>query len=206
MHVKSGSLTPMARTQAERSQATITELLEVARARFSDQGYARTSIEDIVRAAGVTRGALYHHFDGKSDVFRAVVEREQQALTHFIVKGSASHRGAWQRLRAGCHLFLEACLDPSVRRILLLDGPAVLGWDAIREIEARHTLALLRDGLRAAAAEGQVAHRDIQTLAHLLFATLAEAGRLIAKAPHPHQELAGVAASVDRLLEAVRRD
>ena len=204
MYVKSDTLTGMARTQAERSQATINELVEVARARFSAHGYAGTSIEDIVRVAGVTRGALYHHFESKSDVFRAVVESEQAALTRFIVEGAASHRGAWQRFRAGCHRFLEACLDSSVRRILILDGPAVLGWEAIREIEARHTLALLRDGLRAAAGEAQLADRDIETLAHLLFATLAEGGRLIARSSHPRQALAGVAAGVDRLLEAVR--
>ena len=194
----------MARTQAERSQATIGELVEAARARFSEHGYAGTSIEDVVREAGVTRGALYHHFESKSDLFRAVVEAEQEALTRFILQGSASRRGAWQRFRTGCHLFLEACLDPSVRRILLLDGPAVLGWDAIREIEARHTLALLRDGLGAAAREGRLAHRDLETLARLLFATLAEAGRLIAKAPHPRKALAEVVASVDRLLDAAR--
>ena len=204
MYVNSASLARMARTQAERSRATIGELIEVARARFSAHGYADTSIEDIVRAAGVTRGALYHHFESKTEVFRAVVESEQQALTRSIVKGSASHNGAWRRFRAGCRLFLEACLDPSVRRILLLDGPAVLGWEVIREIEARHTLALLRDGLRAVAEEEQLAGRDIDMLAHLLFATLAEGGRLIAKAPHPRQALAGVAASIDRLLEAVR--
>jgi AcrR family transcriptional regulator len=192
----------MPRTQADRSQATIRELVQVARERFSDRGYANTSIEDIVRAAGVTRGALYHHFEGKMELFHAVVESEQQALARALVQGAAAHRTAWRRFRAGCRLFLDACLDPSVRRILLIDGPAVLGWDALREIEARHTLALLRGGLRAAAEEERFRVQDLDVLAQLLFATLAEGGRLIAKARHPRRALPGVAAAIDRLLEA----
>ena len=193
----------MARTQAERSQATISELIDVARARFRSHGYADTSIEAIVQAAGVTRGALYHHFDSKIELFRAVLEAEQGALTRLIVKGAARHEGAWDRFRAGCLLFLDACLDPSVRRLLLLDGPAVLGWDAVREIEARHTLALLRDGLRAALDEKGLVAQDVDTLAQLLFAVLAEGGRLIAKARHPRQALPGIAASIERLLDAL---
>src|SRR2546427_7151236 len=132
----------MARTQAERSQTTISGLIAVARARFGTDGYAGTSIEDIVSAAGVTRGAFYHHFESKIDVFRAVVESEQRTMTRFIIKGSESYQRAWERFRAGCRLFLDVCLNPSVRRILLLDGPAVLGWEAVREIEACYTLAL----------------------------------------------------------------
>ncbi len=195
----------MKRTQAERSQATIRGLIEVARKEFGARGYADTSIEDIVRAAGVTRGALYHHYDTKLELFRAVVRFEQRALTRAIAKGAASSPVGWERLQAGCHLFLEACLNPAVRRILLLDGPAVLGWDAVREIEAQYTLALLRDGLRAAVEEDRSIGEDSGLLASLLFAALAEAGRLIANARHPQQALPGVVLSIDRLLASIRQ-
>ena len=194
----------MPRTQAERSHATTGELVEAAHELFAASGYAQTSIEDIVRAAGVTRGALYHHFASKLDVFRAVFEREERELTRMLAVEAAGATDPWERVKAGCHAFLNACLTPSVQRITLLDGPSVLGWEAVREIESRHALALLREGLQAAADAGFLTADDVETLAHLLFGALCEGGMLIARAKQPNRALARVLAQVDRLLEGGR--
>src|SRR5262245_23042131 len=115
----------MVATHDERSEATIGELVDAARHLFRTRGYAATSIEDIVRRARVTRGALYHHFDSKEAVFRAVVEEAEQALMASLATASAAAADAWARLHAGCHAFLETCLDPAFQRVVLLDAPAV---------------------------------------------------------------------------------
>ena len=140
----------MPRTQAERTETTTTELVEAAHGLFATRGYAATSIEDVVRAAGVTRGALYHHFASKLDVFRAVYEREERLLARSLAEAAATARDPWRRVEIGCHAFLEACLTQSVRRVVLLDGVSVLGWETVREIGSRCALALLRNGLTAA--------------------------------------------------------
>src|SRR3954469_9777128 len=138
---------PTRRSNAERSEATIKELVAVARGLFAERGYGATSIEDVVRAAGVTRGALYHHFAGKEEVFRAVFEELQRELAKQIRAAAGGKRAAWRRvgaggkrdpwrrMEAGCMAFLDAVRDPGVQQIALSDAPAVLGWDGLRAIE-----------------------------------------------------------------------
>src|SRR5437870_3125344 len=134
-------------TNEERSEATRARLLAIARKRFGTKGYAATSVEDLVRRAGVTKGAFYHHFDDKKSVFLAVLEDAQQRLAQACV-ATARGEDAWERALAGCHAFLEACTDPEIQQIILLDGPVVLGWETWREIDSRYSLGALEAGLR----------------------------------------------------------
>jgi AcrR family transcriptional regulator len=178
-------------------------LVETARELFASKGFAETSIEDIVRTAGVTRGALYHHFGGKADIFRAVVEDEAERLAERVQRAALKKRDPWQQIEAGCLEFLDACLDPAVQRIGLLDAPSVLGWQALREIDLRHSLALLLRALEGAMAEGKLRRRPPAPLAHLLFGALCEAGILVARATDTRRAMREVSREVQTLLGAL---
>jgi AcrR family transcriptional regulator len=193
------------RTQAERSTETTERLVLAAAEFFGKNGYARTSIDDIGDATGLTRGALYHHFAGKTDLFRAVFERKEAELVERIQAAARRHRDAWEAFSAGCVAFLEACLDPAVQRIILVDGPAVLGWDAVRQIESRHTLALIQRGLADSIAAGRLPARPIEPLSHLLLGALSECAKGIARASKPEATLKEAKAELARILAALAR-
>src|SRR5215208_4232549 len=135
------------RTQSERSGATQGALITTARQLFAERGYANVGTEEIVRAAGVTRGALYHHFDGKGGLFRAVFEQVEAEISERLASEALSRSDPWEAMVAGLELFLDLCTDPEVQRIALLDAPSVLGWEVWREIEGRYGLGLMRLGL-----------------------------------------------------------
>ena len=189
-------------TNEERSEATRARLLAIARKRFGTKGYAATSVEDLVRRAGVTKGAFYHHFDDKKSVFLAVLEDAQQRLAQACV-AAARGEDAWERALAGCHAFLEACTDPEIQQIILLDGPVVLGWETWREIDYRYSLGALEAGLRESMAAGFVRPRPTKPLAHLLFGALCEGAMVIARAKKPREALATVTREIDELLDGI---
>ncbi len=190
------------RTQAERSQTTRNALIDAARGLFAERGYAGVGTEEIVRAAGVTRGALYHHFDGKRELFAAVYERIEVELAQRIA-GGALERGAADPLaamRAGAEMFLQACTEPDVQQIVLLDGPSVLGWDRWREIAAEHGLGLIEGTLQAAIEAGAIAEQPVRPLAHVLMGALDEAAMLVARAADPDLMQVEVGRTLDLLL------
>jgi AcrR family transcriptional regulator len=173
----------MRRTQAERSEATSSALIEAARELFAQDGYAATSLDAVVTAAGVTKGALYHHFTGKRELFAAVFASEQRSLSRAIVAAyQNADDDAWVAFEAGCRAFLEASQEPGVQRIVLLDAPVALGWETIRRLEAG-TLALMELGLRRAIEAGRIAPRPTRPLAHLLFGALCESAMMVAREP-----------------------
>jgi len=188
-------------TQEERSEATRGKLLAVARKLFRIRGYARTFIEDIAARAGVTKGAFYHHFPDKKAIFLAVCHETEQALMEASAAG-ARGPDAWSQFRAGCRAFLEASMDAGVQRIILRDGPVVLGWEAWREIDARYSLGLIEGALRQAMAEGRVSG-SLEPLAHLLFGALCEGAMMVSRAAKPRAALAEVMGQVDVLLAAI---
>lgn len=194
----------MARTQAERSESTSGQIIEAARQLFTDPGYADASIDGIVRAAGMTKGALYHHFDTKADLFRAVFESEEGRLAARLSAAARRQRDPWSQLRAGCRAFLEACLDPSVRRIKMLDGPAVLGWDEVREIEAQHTIAMLRDGIAAAISAGLMVPGHVEARTNLLVGALCDGGMWVARSTSPQPAVRVATEEVELLLAGFR--
>ena len=190
--------------QAERSEVTREALLSAARTLFAERGYADTPTEEVVRRAAVTRGALYHHFKNKEELFAAVVEQIQQEITARSAQAISASQDLWSGLLAGCDAFLDACLDPAVQRIALIDGPAVLGWDRHRELDAKHGLGLVRAGVEAAMAEGLIAPGPPEPLAHVLLGGLSEGAMLIARAEDVNKARREVGMSVKTLLAGLR--
>jgi AcrR family transcriptional regulator len=190
------------RTQAERSEVTREALIEAARPLFAARGYAAVGTEEIVRAAGVTRGALYHHFGGKRDLFEAVYERIEVELAQRIASGAlaAGATAPLEAMRAGAEMFLRAATEPEAQRIVLLDGPSVLGWDRWREIAAEHGLGLIEATLQAAIEAGAIAEQPVRPLAHVLMGALDEAAMLVARAEDPELMRAEVGRTLDALL------
>ncbi|MGH2599631.1 MAG: TetR/AcrR family transcriptional regulator [Dehalococcoidia bacterium] len=189
--------------KAEQYEHTRRRLLDVAARLFAEQGYAGTGTEEVVRQAGVTRGALYYHFRDKRDLFRAVVEDLQQQALLDVQAAGATAADPWEGLRAGLHAFLDSCLEPSVQRILLIDAPSVLGWAAWRELDAKYGLGLLRAALQGLMDAGLLEPQPIDPLAHMLLGALGEAGMVIAEAEDAQVARRDVGASLDRLLNGL---
>jgi AcrR family transcriptional regulator len=191
------------RTQAERSGATRAALVAAARPLFAERGYAGVGAEQIVHAAGVTRGALYHHFGGKPGLLEAVYRQIEEELTEEIVARAGGASDPLEALRLAIGVFMDACMEPDVQRTVLLDGPAVLGWERWREIAADYGLGLFESSLQSAIEAGQIAQQPAKPLAHLLMGALDEAALLIARADDPKAAKAEVTATLDRLLDAL---
>jgi AcrR family transcriptional regulator len=168
--------------KAEKGQATRRLIVETARGLFAARGYAEVSIEQVLRASGVSRGALYHHFAGKEALFEAVVEAMAIEVAKKVVARSTGARDVRVGLAAGCDAFLELTRDPAVRQIVLTDAPSVLGWARWREIDARHGFGLLKASLARASAEGALPAELIEPFAHMLLASLTEVALMIARA------------------------
>jgi AcrR family transcriptional regulator len=192
------------RTQAERSGATKAALIAAARPLFADRGYAGVGAEEIVRSAGVTRGALYHHFGGKPGLLEAVYRQIEEELTEEVVQGALSGSDPLGAMRVAIGIFLDASLEPDVQRIVLLDAPAVLGWQRWREIAADYGLGLIESSLRSAIEAGQIAEQPVKPLAHVLVGALDEAAMLVARAEDPKVAKAEVTAALGRLLDGLR--
>jgi len=193
------------RTQAERSEATRSALVAAARPLFAERGYAGVGTEEIVRSAGVTRGALYHHFEGKRELFEAVYEGIEAELAQRIAAGAleANASSPLEAMRAGAEMFLAACTEPDVQRIVLLDGPSVLGWDRWRQIAADHGLGLIEATLQAAVDTGAIEPQPVRPLAHVLMGALDEAAMLVARAEEPDAMRAEVGRTLAALLDGL---
>ncbi len=176
------------RRQAEKSETTRTALISAARGLFAERGYAAVGTMEIVNRAGSSRGAMYHHFRDKQELFRAVYEQIQQELIHRVSEQmtNISDGGPLAALEAGLRSFLLACLEPDKARIGLVEAPAVLGWRQWRELDEQYALGLVTAGLQMGVEAG-VLRADVPTrpLAHLILAALGEAGLLIADADDP---------------------
>ena len=185
--------------------ATRAALIREARAQFGERGYAETSVDDVVAAAGMTKGAVYHHFEGKEGLFRAVFEQvhrevTDQAATEFLGPDP------WEALLAGCRLWVNAHLDPAVRRIALEDARSVLGWDTVRDIENRFGAVALRGALRRAMHAGVLERQPLRPLSLLLIGALGEGCLYIAEFDDPDLARAEVRELVIRMLSAFRVD
>jgi AcrR family transcriptional regulator len=191
-------------TKAEQGDATRRALLDAARSQFAERGYAAVATEEIVRAAGVTRGALYHHFRDKQDLFRSVYEEIEQEVVQRIAAVALTESDPWSQQIAAMRAFLDICQEPYVQRISLVDAPSVLGWEAWREVEARYGLAMVEAGLRLVMEQGLIEPQPVEPLAHLVLGALMEAGLVIARADDPVAAREEVGASFERLLEGLR--
>jgi AcrR family transcriptional regulator len=171
-----------AASREARGDATRAALLRAGRELFAERGFADVGTEEIVGRAGVTRGALYHHFADKRDLFRAVHEELEEGLVAGIGARIGGIEDPWELMVTGIGAFLDACTEPAVMRIALLDAPAVLGWEEWREIDARYGLGLVSFGLQNAMDRDVLAAQPVRPLAHLLMGAMAEAAMVIANA------------------------
>lgn len=208
MNVKKSSSVTSRRTQAERTEATRTALIAAARPLFARRGYAGVGTEEIARAAGVTRGALYHHFDGKRELFAAAYEQIEIELAERIAAGAleANASSPLAAMKAGAEMFLLASTEPETQQIVLLDGPSVLGWDRWREIATEHGLGLIEATLQAAVEAGEIASQPVRPLAHVLMGALDEAAMLVARASDSERMRAEVGQTLVALLDGLSRD
>jgi AcrR family transcriptional regulator len=163
------------RTQVERSTATQEALIRAARILFAS-GYHATPAEDVVRLAGVTSGALYHHFGDKHGLFRAAFDSVERSLADRVRHAAVSGKSPWQRLEDGVGEYLRACSEEEVRQIVLVDGPSVLGWEEWREADAAHHLRPLAAALARTMRAGLIERRPALPLARVLLGALTEAG------------------------------
>ncbi|HMJ04595.1 MAG TPA: helix-turn-helix domain-containing protein [Conexibacter sp.] len=188
----------------EQAAATRSELLRVARELFAARGYADVGTEEIVRAAHVTRGALYHHFEDKRDLFRAVHGQLAEEILATIVAGTAGSADPFEALTRGMRAFLDACTDPAVIRISHLDAPAVLGWAEWREVDAQHWLGVVSMALQEAMDARLMRRQEVQPLAHMLLGAMVEASMLIADTANPKAARGEVEGPLLALLEGLR--
>ena len=192
------------RTKPEQREATTRRLIDVARTLFARDGYARIGTEEIVQQAGVTRGALYHHFRSKDALFAAVLDDVQREIAQRVAAAAGLETDPWDQLRAGSHAFLEAALDPAIQQIALIDGPAVLGWEAWRQSDARHSFRLLQSALAALAAAGEIDVASPEATAHLLSGAMNEAALWVARSDPIAPALAAALGGLDQLLDGLR--
>jgi AcrR family transcriptional regulator len=169
-------------TKAEQSDATRKALVAAARDLFAEHGFADTGTEAVVQAAGVTRGALYHHFKDKTALFQAVYEDLEQELVERVAGKVEGITDPLRMLRRGSEAFLDACLDPAVLRVVLLEGPSVLGWEKWREIDQAYGLGMVRGVLEVAMSAGVIRRAPLDALAHVLLGGLVEGSMLLANA------------------------
>jgi AcrR family transcriptional regulator len=193
----------LSRHRGQPAEDAFDRLLAAARELFATDGFGATSLDAVAAAAGVTKGSLYHHFAGKTDLFEAVFEEEARALSERVAATVAAEPDAWKGAYAGVRAFLEGSQAAAVRRIMLLDGPSVLGWERVREIESEYGLALIKLAIGRLAASGEIARHDVTTLAHLLFGALSEGALLIASAGDPARARRKVEREVRLLLDGL---
>jgi AcrR family transcriptional regulator len=198
-------VTMTGRTKAQQSAETRARLIAVAARLFAENGYAETSTEMVVREAGTTRGALYHQFRDKRELFVAVFEQAERETTWRVASAAAGAGGSrWEQFLAGCRAFLDISMEPAMRRVLLLDGRVVLGVDEWRRIMVGHGLGMTQAALARLMEDGIIERQPAEPLALLVMALLDEAAINSASADRPQEARAEFGAVVERVLSGLR--
>ncbi|GAA1737701.1 TetR/AcrR family transcriptional regulator [Isoptericola hypogeus] len=190
------------RTKAE-SEATAAAVLAAARNLYARRGYAAVAVEEVAAACGVTRGAVYHHFGSRAGLFAAVHADVTAAVAAEIERATERERDLWASLEAGCRAFLAAVVADDARQVVLVDGPAVLGWARWREDDARSSGRLLDEVLDGLAEAGLVRAADVRATAALLSGAMNEAALWVAAAPDRDRALEQAWEALRRLLRGI---
>ncbi len=193
------------RTQAERTEATISALVDAARELFAKDGYGQTSLDAVAAKARVTKGAVYHHFQGKPQLFEAVFSREIDRLCALMPAVYASKRDPWDAFGACCRAFLEECLEPGLQRIMLLDALAAVGWEGVRRMEAP-MMEMMEVAISRAVAAGRIAPRPAAPLAVFLYGALCETSMNVARADNQRAAHRRALTELNHVLEGLRVD
>jgi len=194
----------MKNTKAEVAARTRAALEAAARKLFETRGFAAVSAEEIVAAAGVTRGALYHHYQGKEGLFEAVAEAAMQRLHENIAPAPGTATDAVDSLKQGVRRFLELSAAPRTQRILFIDAPLVMGWQRWRQMDARYGLGLLKRAVAAGMAQGSLRPGPPEMVAHVLLSAMIETSMIIAAAPRKRDARAQAEAVLDRVIDSFR--
>jgi AcrR family transcriptional regulator len=194
------------RTQAERAADTRETLIAAARSLFAGPGFAEVALETIVRDAGVTRGALYHHFADKTELFAAVFEQVEGEMAARMAEAIAAARETdpVEVLRLGTRFWLDACADPEVQRIVLMDAPAVLGWQRWTEISQRYNIGVVTSVLADAIDSGRIPPQPVEATALTMLGAVREATLYVARATNQRQARKDAGAVMDRLIDSLR--
>lgn len=187
--------------RSERGRATRDRIIAASRALFGEHGYEGTSIEAILTAAGIKRGALYHHFATKEALFDAVLDTVVADIAASAADAARGVADPVASLRAGLSAWLRMAMDPAVQRIALLDPPAVVGWTRWRQIDEQHVLGGMRASLRRVAEAGRLPAHEVDLLAHMVLAAVNEAALMIAQADDPQAALVLGQSTIDTLLD-----
>ena len=191
-------------SKAEQGEASRGLLVRAARELFTEHGYGGVGTEEIVRRAKLTRGALYHHFADKKDLFRAVHEQIEGEVMAAIAARMEGAADPLELLRIGTRAYLDVCTDPAITRVTLVDAPSVLGWEEWREIDMRHGLGIVIAGLQGGMDAGVLRRQPVRPLAHLMLGAMGEAGMVIANADDPAAARAEIEPALLGLLEGLR--
>ncbi|CAM4421398.1 TetR/AcrR family transcriptional regulator [Paenibacillus tarimensis] len=194
----------MRRTKAETNE-TILKLLKVARFHFTRYGYVGAALESIVQETNLTRGAVYHHFRNKKELFRAVLEDVMREVAEKVEEGASSSGEPWQQLYMGCRAFIITAVEEQSRRIMLIDGPAILGWGNWREMDKNHSMRLLRAQLGDMQEQGYLRPMPLDALTHFISGGLNEIALWLANEPAPQSALDEAMGSLALLLEGMKQ-
>lgn len=188
------------------SDSTKRALVDVAEVQFTEHGYAATSLDAIVAGADVTKGALYHHFSGKQAVFEAVFERVELRASQAIARASERHQDPWRSAQAGLSAFLDAVQEPGYRRVVVIDGPSVLGHERFREQEERSTYAIVIEIVRSVLTVGawQLDEAMLDTFTRIVFGALSSAGGSVATSEDGAAAAARVESAIGFILAGVQ--
>ena len=190
------------RTQAERTEATTAALLDAARELFARDGYDATSLAAVAAHANVTKGAVYHHFEGKQQLFEAVFTREVERMATPVVAAYARKKDPWDAFEAACRAFLDECLDPELQRIVLLDASAAIGWDEVRRLEGP-LVEMMELGISRAVEAGRIAPRPAGPLANFLYGALCETAMIVAREDNQKAAHRQAVGEIGRILAAL---
>jgi AcrR family transcriptional regulator len=191
--------------KARQSEATRRKLVKTARRLFAKRGYADVSIEEIVRAAGVTRGALYYYFEEKVHLFGAVAVSMGEEIAAKVESVAAGEKRPEKRLEVGLQALLDVFLEPDVRRIILIDGPSVVGWKTWHEVDERYSLGPLRDAVEVAMKAGYLRRQPVEPVARMLLGAVNAAGLYMAEREDHEAARAEVGRALDTLVSGLKR-
>ena len=183
-----------------RGRETREHFVRVATRLFTTHGYEGTSIEAVLQETGASRGSLYHHFPGKEALFFAVLEDLEGRVIAEMTAGVAELTDPVEALRTACLAWIRLAVDPEVQQIVLIDAPAVLGWQRFRELDEQSVLGLFRAALEAAAEAGRIEARHVDVFSHLVLASVNEAAMLVARSPDPAATMPGAQDAFEEFL------
>ena len=187
------------------TESTRQALVDSALRLFTERGYAATSLDAIVTGARVTKGALYHHFNGKQALFEAAFDQVETAAIAKLANVVDGDGSAWDRAMAGIHAYVGVCLEPAYQRVVIHEAPVVMGWERWREAEEHFSYGLVRATVESLIESGEIERLPVEATARILFGALSAGAETIASAPEPQRAAADVTKTITAVMAGMRR-